>query len=99
MVSVTFTVSPEVERGKPLAVVDHASLIAKAYQRPIEAMWKPNRPITGFGEDHALLRAIHDSFFLHYPLVLSPDAIWLTLARGFATHVSPADCNAASTFA
>jgi hypothetical protein len=34
------------------------------------------------------VRAVHDAFYWHHPLILSPDAVWLTLARGFALHVN-----------
>lgn len=34
-----------------------------------------------------LLHAVEAAWSRHYPLVLSPDAIWLTIARGFAQHV------------
>lgn len=37
---------------------------------------------------HGLMEAIHFSFSDHYPLVLSPDTVWLTLAQGFAAHVN-----------
>jgi hypothetical protein len=36
---------------------------------------------------HPLLAAVHQAFAEHRPLVLSPDAVWLTLAQGVAQHV------------
>jgi hypothetical protein len=33
------------------------------------------------------MRTIHIAYALHYPLVLSPDAIWLAIAQAFAEHV------------
>ncbi len=36
---------------------------------------------------HALLGAVHRAFAEHRPLVLSPDAMWLTIAQGVAQHV------------
>src|SRR5690349_296604 len=36
---------------------------------------------------HPLLGAVHLAFAEHRPLVLSPDAIWLTIAQGVAQHV------------
>jgi hypothetical protein len=36
---------------------------------------------------HPLLGAIHVAFAEHRPLVLSPDAVWLTILRGVAQHV------------
>ncbi len=39
------------------------------------------------GSTHAFLGAIHLAFAEHRVLELSPDAVWLTIARGFAHHV------------
>jgi hypothetical protein len=36
---------------------------------------------------HPLAEAVHLAFSDHRPLVLSPDAIWLTIAQGFGQHV------------
>jgi hypothetical protein len=36
---------------------------------------------------HALLGAVGKAFAEHRPLVLSPDAVWLTIAQGVAQHV------------
>ena len=37
-------------------------------------------------EHHTLVSAVHYAFSEHRPLTLSPDAIWLTIAQGFANH-------------
>ena len=36
---------------------------------------------------HPLLHAVSKAFAEHRPLVLSPDAVWLTITRGVAQHV------------
>ena len=36
---------------------------------------------------HPLLSAVARAFADHRPLVLSPDAVWLTIAQGVAQHV------------
>lgn len=38
-------------------------------------------------EGNALADAVHLAFSQHRPLVLSPDAVWLTLAQGVAQHL------------
>lgn len=40
---------------------------------------------------HAFVAAVHHAYARHYPLVLSPDDVWLCIAQGFAIHV---DANA-----
>ncbi len=86
--SVTFLVSPEVAAPVSRPSIDHQKLLRQAYRRPIEALWQPTNPLVACDDDHALVRAVHDAFYLHHPLILSPDAVWLTLARGFALHVN-----------
>ncbi|HVK67128.1 MAG TPA: DUF4419 domain-containing protein [Polyangium sp.] len=44
-------------------------------------------PVVDHGSTHALLGAVHLAFAEHRPLVLSPDAVWLTIAQGVAQHV------------
>jgi Domain of unknown function (DUF4419) len=87
MPGVEFDVSPEVKHGKPLPVIDPRTAFSLAFRGPVEALWTPAAPLVSCPEDHALLSAVHDAFFQHYPLRVSPDAVWLTLARGFALHV------------
>jgi hypothetical protein len=36
---------------------------------------------------HPLLSAVGRAFAEHRPLVLCPDAVWLTIARGVAQHI------------
>ena len=38
--------------------------------------------------EHGLVNAVHLAFSQHRPLVLTPDAVWLTLAQGFAQHIN-----------
>ncbi|WP_438009703.1 DUF4419 domain-containing protein [Sorangium sp. So ce321] len=38
--------------------------------------------------EHALLQTVHAAFEHHYPLVLSPDDIWLCIAQSFGVHVN-----------
>lgn len=86
--SVTFPISPEVRPPKRREPIDYAKVLRKAFRRPVEAMWSPTQPLAVCDDDHAFVTAVHDAFYLHHPLILSPDVVWLTLARGFALHVN-----------
>lgn len=88
MAEITFAVSPNVAAPEAKPAVEHEKLLRQAFRRPIEALWKPAYPLVSCNEDHALVNAVHDAFFGHHPLRLSPDTVWLTLARGFALHVN-----------
>jgi hypothetical protein len=37
---------------------------------------------------NGFLGAVHTAYAYHYPLVLSPDDVWVAVAQGFATHVN-----------
>ncbi|MFP2931565.1 DUF4419 domain-containing protein [Pyxidicoccus sp. 3LG] len=55
-----------------------------------DALWMapgPQTRVVDPGRAHPLLLAVHRAFAEHRPLVLSPDAVWLTIAHGFAQHV------------
>src|SRR5262249_38970048 len=72
----------------PLEKVDYVGKLRTALRRPIEATWLPRNLLVACDEDHALLSAFRIAFYDHVALRLSPDVIWITLARGFALHVN-----------
>ena len=47
----------------------------------------PALAVIDHGDVHPLLAAVGRAFAEHRPLVLSPDAVWLTIAQGVAQHV------------
>jgi hypothetical protein len=47
----------------------------------------PALPVLAPNGVHPLLAAVGRAFAEHRPLVLSPDAVWLTIAQGVAQHV------------
>jgi len=49
---------------------------------------QPVNTIRVFTEKNLLAEAVHQAFYKHYPLILSPDIIWLAIAQGFANHVN-----------
>jgi hypothetical protein len=59
-----------------------------APRRRIEAISPSDAPLVSATDANALAKAAHDAFFLHYPLVLSPDVVWFCLAQAFANHVA-----------
>ncbi len=88
MSDTSFAVSSNVTPKNRREKVDYIAKLRTALRRPIEATWLPRNMLIACDEDHALLSALKISFYDHLPLRLSPDAIWITLARGFALHVN-----------
>ncbi len=56
--------------------------------RRVEAFASSNARLVWASAGNAFAQAAHDAFYLHHPLVLSPDAVWFCLAQGFARHVA-----------
>lgn len=88
MTDTTFNVSPEVTKKNNRKIVDYVGELRTALRRPIEQHWLPRNPVVACNNDHALLTAICYAFYDHVPLRITPDALWITLSRGFALHVN-----------
>ncbi|MBI2812302.1 MAG: DUF4419 domain-containing protein [Candidatus Melainabacteria bacterium] len=54
---------------------------------PVLACSGYNSEVVANSKSHALIGAVHIAFAEHRPLVLSPDAIWITILQGLAMHV------------
>jgi len=79
----TFRVD-EVEPAKePLATCP----LGERYRNALAVGGDLDLPVVEHGDTHAVLGAVGIAFAQHRPLVLSPDAIWLTIAQGVAQHV------------
>lgn len=84
---ITFAVS-DVERATEALqgqVSVEGALVAKVRRRLEAVGGNAARLVESQG--HGFLAAVGMAFDRHYPLVLSPDDVWLCLAQGLATHV------------
>jgi hypothetical protein len=61
---------------------------ARRHGRRIEQTWESSADLVSATDANALAQAAHDAFYLHQPLVLTPDTVWLCIAQGFAQHVA-----------
>lgn len=85
--SITFRVDDVKPAGAPLAEVEApAAWEALANTRPEAASDWTGRWVADV-KVHPLVAAVHLAFSQHRPLVLSPDAVWLTIVQGLAQHV------------
>ncbi len=55
---------------------------------PIEGFPLLDKEIIPMNFKHPFIQTVGLSFGLHYPLVLSPDMIWLLIVQGFAVHIT-----------
>jgi hypothetical protein len=61
--------------------------LGERYPEALAVGGVPAMPVIDHGTTHPLLAAVGIAFAQHRPLVLSPDAVWLTIAQGIAQHV------------
>lgn len=96
--SITFEVSQVAPNRKPLPRVTLVDEFAARGVAHLEACGGNLDALVGYPRDpsalwqtpplHGLVSALQHAFDQHYPLVLSPDDIWLCIAQGFALHVN-----------
>lgn len=95
---VTFAVDDVEPAETPLPTWSSGEGLAARLGRPVlasdvESESLVREPETGHAlrplhSAHPLFDAVHSAFGEHRPLVLSPDAIWLTIAQGVAHHLT-----------
>ncbi len=56
--------------------------------RPVEACSRYHGSLVGDVAYHPVVAAVDLAFSAHYPLTLSPDAVWLMIAQAVAHHVN-----------
>jgi hypothetical protein len=82
-VPITFVVDAVAAATIPAPTITLAELLGEHVAAGIDSTLRV-LPMQGV---HPLLAAVHHAFAEHRPLVLSPDALWLTIASGVAQHV------------
>ena len=80
---VTFPVDDVTPASTPLPTQPLGELFADA----LAVGGDPSVPVLVPDGVHPLLSAVARAFADHRPLVLSPDAVWLTIAQGLAQHI------------
>ncbi len=83
---ITFSIS-EVPPGKLYEPLEAISSVHSLLNKPVEAMHCPVDTLVSCDTTHAFVKAAHDAFYDHHPMVIRPDDIWFCIAQGFATHV------------
>ena len=86
----TFTVDDVVRETKPLEQIAVREAVIERIKVQCEAVFDATRPLVVIPDCHEnkFFAAVHTAYEHHYPLVLTPDAIWMCIAQGFAQHVT-----------
>ncbi len=78
----------DVPRGHAYETLEVDASVASLLAKRVEASACPTKRLVSCDTQHALVKAAHDAFYDHHPLVLRPDDVWFCIAQGFATHVN-----------
>lgn len=68
--------------------INHSAFINSLAGGAVKACSTPDQPVLKTFQFHQLIAAIKTAFNDHRPLILSPDAIWITIAQGLANHIN-----------
>jgi len=89
--SITFNINEKALRSlgeKPMDAISLQQAFKQRSKGEIEACGASHQQLIGGLDSHAFVGSIHLSYSRHYPLILSPDTVWLTIAQGFGNHVN-----------
>lgn len=86
--AITFSVSEVAKEALPLPRALVSDVLRRQRLVKVEAASQPPRPYVECPAAHGLLQAVHLAYQWHYPLILSPDHIWLCIAQGLARHIN-----------
>lgn len=80
-------VKVEHHAARVAAYKEHLERLVKS---PLEAVSRVPKgsQVVALPGMHQFVAAVGTSFAYHYPLVLSPDSVWLTISQGLALHIN-----------
>jgi Domain of unknown function (DUF4419) len=84
----TFAVDDVPAGTKPLPTEKVKASVEKLLGTPVEACDGYVADVVEQPGFHTLIAAADLAYQGHFPLVLNPDVIWLTIAQGFARHIA-----------
>lgn len=74
--------------SKKLKTISVLENVQKKVKGRVEAAAANSNVVVESDGRNSFVDAVHESYARHYPLTLSPDDIWLTIAQGFALHIN-----------
>lgn len=85
---ITFAVDPVTPADGALTTVRTHQALAQRIGGPVESCSDYHGTVITRVGFQPLLAAVHTAFRDHRPLVLTPDAVWVTIAQGVAQHMA-----------
>lgn len=85
---ITFTVDRVRPAAKPLREKPMFEAVKRNIGSPVESCSDYHARVVEDIHYHPLLAAVYTAFNEHRPLVLTPDAVWITIVQGVAHHMT-----------
>src|SRR4051794_27427598 len=85
---ITFAVDDVTPATEPLKQTKAHDAIRRTSRADVTACSDFHGEVIADVNYHPLLAAVHTAFSQHRPLVLTPDAVWVTIAQGVAQHMA-----------
>ena len=82
----TFSIS-DIPQGKLYQALDAELSLRSLVAKRVEAVACSAQRLVSCDTSHAFVKAAHDAFYDHLPLVIRPDDVWFCIVQGFAAHV------------
>ncbi|XP_070532289.1 uncharacterized protein [Ptychodera flava] len=86
--AMTFDVARVSPATKPLRATARIENLTDRIKQKIESSYQTDANIVSSDGLHGLVQAVDLAYDNHYPLVLSPDMIWLCITQGLAIHIN-----------
>lgn len=84
----TFKLADVVASSERLSSITVKAAIERSAKTSLLICPQADLPVIECADFHPLIAAAATAFKQHYPLVLSPDMLWLTVLQGVAQHVA-----------
>jgi hypothetical protein len=85
---ITIPVSPVTPAPEKMDALDRDAKTRSLLAKRVEAIYASDAKLVACDTIHPFVKAAHDAFYEHRPLVLTPDSVWFCLAQGLAHHVN-----------
>ena len=85
---ITFPVNDVEPAGKPCSTMPLHEALKGMLGSGVESCSNYHQQVLSGHHYQPLLAAVYTAYSLHYPLVLSPDAVWITITQGIAHHMA-----------
>ncbi|WP_083602361.1 DUF4419 domain-containing protein [Hydrococcus rivularis] len=85
---INFQVSDVERNQRKLSVIKYETALRNLLKTKPKAFSRVKKNLLAKIYTHPFIGAVHLAFAHHYPLIISPDVVWLCLTQGLALHIN-----------